>query len=64
MIKQIRPEQNSIINKFKSLNTENSKALISVKNAFESQSFLQLKNNYCDPQRCLECAVGNVLLKG
>lgn len=64
MIKQIRPEKNSIINKFKSLNTENSKTLISVENAFESQSFLQLKNNYCNPQRCLECAVGNVLLKG
>lgn len=32
-------------------------------NAFESQAMLQLKSKYCDTLRCLECAVGNELMK-
>ncbi|AXY74480.1 DUF2851 family protein [Paraflavitalea soli] len=37
---------------------------IKSRNAFESQALLELKNRYCDPKRCLDCAVGNGLLKG
>lgn len=33
------------------------------RNAFESQALIELKNNYCDHKRCLDCAVGNTLLK-
>jgi hypothetical protein len=33
-------------------------------NSGDSQALLQLKNNYCGPKRCLECAIGNHLLKG
>jgi hypothetical protein len=33
------------------------------KNAGESQSLLTLKQEYCDAKRCLECAVGNQILK-
>ena len=33
------------------------------KNAFDSQALIELKNEYCDRKRCLECAVGNFLLK-
>ena len=32
-------------------------------NAFETQSLLQLKNEYCNKSRCLECAIGMELLK-
>lgn len=32
-------------------------------NAFDSQALLQLKNEYCNNKRCLECAIGNSLLK-
>jgi hypothetical protein len=32
-------------------------------NAFESQALLQLKTNWCDAKACLQCAVGNFLLK-
>lgn len=32
------------------------------KNAFFSQALLQLKNEYCDKNKCLECAIGNTLL--
>lgn len=63
LIKQIQPEKNSIINKFESLPMNKEGSCISVDNAFESQSFLQLKNEYCNSQRCLHCAIGNSLLK-
>ena len=55
-IKEVSPESNSIIQKF------NSFKIIS-KNAFETQSLLQLKNEYCNRSRCLECAIGIELLK-
>lgn len=49
-------ENNAILKEWKNLNIEN-------KNAFDSQSLLQLSKNYCKSFRCLECAVGNKLLK-
>jgi hypothetical protein len=33
------------------------------KNAFDSQALIQLKNEYCDDKRSLQCSIGNVLLK-
>ncbi|UAY50761.1 DUF2851 family protein [Ferruginibacter albus] len=36
---------------------------ITSKQAFDTQALLQLKNEYCNNKRCLECAVGNKLLK-
>ncbi|MCL9807337.1 DUF2851 family protein [Flavobacterium amniphilum] len=56
ILQKIAPESNSIINKFKEFGIE-------AVNAFETQSLLQLKNVYCDKNRCLECAVGIELLK-
>lgn len=56
LIQQLKPEQNSIISKFKDLE-------IHSKNAFETQALLQLKNNYCAKKRCLQCAIGNSLLR-
>ena len=34
-----------------------------VSTAMDSQALLQLKNKYCDHQRCLECRIGHYLLK-
>lgn len=56
LIQQIKPEKNSIIGKFNTLG-------VSSKNAFESQALLQLKKEYCTKQKCLQCAIGNSLLK-
>jgi hypothetical protein len=56
LLKQLKPEKNAIISKFSELK------LIS-KNAFDSQSLLQLKNNYCAKKRCLQCAIGNSLVR-
>jgi len=57
LLESIKSEQNSTIQKFQSIG-------ISAENAFESQSLLQLKNDYCDKSRCLSCAIGVEILKG
>lgn len=56
LMQEVAPEKNSIIEKFSSFG-------IKSKNAFETQSFLQLKNEYCNKSKCLECAIGMELLK-
>ena len=56
LIKAVSPESNAIIQKFNSFE-------IKSKNAFETQSLLQLKNEYCNNSRCLECSIGLELLK-
>lgn len=55
-LEEVSPENNTIISRFKNLK-------IGCKNAFESQALLQLKKYYCDQKRCLECAVGNAIIK-
>lgn len=55
-MEQISPESNAVIDKFKRIG-------VPIANAFESQSLLQLKNDYCAKGRCLECAVGLLILK-
>jgi hypothetical protein len=56
LLNQIKPEKNSIIDKFKMFK-------INPQNALETQSLLQLKNEYCNKNRCLDCVVGMELLK-
>ena len=55
-LEQISEENNSITKGFTLLGIENN-------NAFDSQALIQLKNEYCNQKRCLECAVGNKLLR-
>jgi len=55
MIREIKSEKNTIINKFNDLK-------ISSKNALDSQSLIQLKNEYCSKQQCLQCTIGNTLI--
>jgi hypothetical protein len=55
-LEEIAAEQNSITRGFELLNISN-------KNAFDSQALIQLKNEYCNYKRCLDCAVGNSILK-
>ena len=50
------PEKNSVTRSWEDLGLSN-------KNAGDSQALLELKQNYCDSRRCLECAIGNQLLK-
>ena len=52
----IPAEKNSILDKFSSFG-------LKAKNAFDAQSLLQLKNEYCNNKKCLKCAIGLNLLK-
>jgi len=36
---------------------------VKIKTAFESQALLELKNCYCNYKKCLDCGVGNKILK-
>ena len=56
LLKSIAPEKNTIIQKFTTKN-------ITIKNALETQALLELKKNYCDAYQCLQCAIGNALLR-
>ena len=56
LLKQVTPEKNAVLDKFISFGIQS-------KNAFETQSLLQLKNEYCNKSKCLECAIGIELLK-
>ena len=56
LLQTIPPEKNIVIEKFANFG-------ITAESAFETQSLLQLKNNYCSKGRCLQCAVGVHLLK-
>jgi diketogulonate reductase-like aldo/keto reductase len=56
LIKQIKAESNTVISKFASVG-------ISSENAFQTQTLLQLKKNYCEKNRCLQCQIGIHLLK-
>jgi|TARA_R100000479_G_scaffold97708_1_gene48410 hypothetical protein len=53
----IDKEENSIIKKFNQLKPV-------ARTALHSQGLLQLKNNYCNKVKCLQCAIGNAILKG
>lgn len=55
-LEETAPEKNFITAGFKSLGIES-------RNAYDSQSLIELKNEYCDKRRCLDCAVGNAILK-
>ena len=56
LLDQVAPEKNAIIDKFKSFGVKSV-------SAFETQSMLQLKNEYCSKGKCLECAIGMELMK-
>ena len=51
----IKGEINSITKKWKSLSLNTS-------SAYHTQALLELKNNYCDQKKCLDCRIGDFLL--
>ena len=56
LLAEIKPEKNSIIKKWNALD-------ISTKSAYDTQALLQLKNEYCQYQKCLSCVIGNKLIR-
>ncbi len=55
-LEQTEKENNAIISKWQSIG-------IAAESAFDTQALLQLKNEYCTPKKCLNCSIGNYLLK-
>lgn len=55
-LSELAAEKNTITKKWTAHGVVNN-------NGLESQGLIELKNNYCDLRRCLECAVGNAILK-
>ena len=55
-LEEIDAEDNNIIRQFNAIG-------MTTCNAMQSQALLQLYNIYCKRKRCLECRLGNVLLK-
>ena len=55
-LEETSAESNSITKGFQQLSIEN-------KTAFDSQALVELKNEYCNKKRCLDCAIGNAILK-
>ncbi|MFI0429993.1 DUF2851 family protein [Mariniflexile sp. HMF6888] len=51
----IASEKNSIVDAFNNLEKVSSASL-------QSQALIQLKNEYCDKNKCLQCAIGNSLI--
>ncbi len=52
---EISSEENIIVKKFNALKHKS-------KNVYQSQALLQLKNEYCDKNRCLHCGIGNAII--
>lgn len=55
-LEQVTAEKNSIVTGFAQL-------MVKSKTAYDTQSLIELKNEYCTKKRCLECSVGNAILK-
>ena len=55
IVSEIESEDNSIVKAFNSLKKVSNSAL-------HSQALLQLKTEYCDKNKCLQCSVGNALI--
>lgn len=55
-LEQIPGENNIIVRNWGELG-------MSVQTAFNTQALLQLKNNYCSNKQCLNCSIGNEILK-
>ncbi|OMP31051.1 DUF2851 family protein [Mangrovimonas sp. DI 80] len=56
LAQQIHAESNSLLSAFANLG-------IKCQNALQSQALIQLKRNYCERQKCLDCAIGANILQ-
>lgn len=52
----LSPEQNTITRNWVKYGVKNY-------NALDAQAMIELKNNYCQYHKCLDCAIGNAILK-
>ena len=55
-LEETAPEKNKLTDGFSRLG-------VSFENACDTQALIELKTRYCDVRRCLDCSIGNALLK-
>jgi hypothetical protein len=55
-LEETKAEANSIISNFEKLSVEST-------SAFDTQALLELNKQYCTTKRCLQCSIGNAILK-
>lgn len=55
-LEELPAEKNQVTRGFEALGIRNT-------NAFYSQALYQLKRSYCEKKRCLDCAIGNKLIR-
>jgi hypothetical protein len=53
---EIRAEKNNLVKSWQQLG-------ITTEHAYDSQALIELKAQYCDNRKCLDCAIGNALLR-
>lgn len=53
---QLKAENNQVIRKWKNTG-------LAIQSAHDSQAALQLKEEFCDIKKCLNCSIGNAILK-
>ena len=56
LLENLEVEKNAIIRNFGELG-------FTVSSSFDSQGLIELKRNYCDKRRCLNCKIGVTILK-
>lgn len=56
LLEELKPEKNSIVSKWVELGIEPD-------SAYQTQALIQLKNVYCTEKKCLDCAIGNSILR-
>ncbi len=56
-LSEMAAEKNHVTRGFLALGIES-------RNAAASQALIELKTQYCESRRCLNCAIGNAILKG
>ncbi len=55
-LEQLDPEKNAIIKKWENIG-------IKAASALQTQGLIELKHNYCDYKKCLDCRIGNELIR-
>lgn len=56
LMQTLAPESNAVMDKFKQFK-------MVPENAYDTQALLQLKNEYCNHKRCMQCSIGLEILK-
>ncbi len=55
-LEQTKPERNTITQKFNAI-------AIELQSAWDSQALIELKTQYCELKKCLQCSIGNAIIK-